>query len=160
MNSNYMKNLIISVATALLIAGCASMGGSDSGVNILTSGNHSNIKDPQYSDIHNQADFDALWQKAFAKQSGAPDKPVVDFSKDMVLAIFIGDQSTGGYIIRIKNVDTSGATIDVTVLVTSPGQNCRHPRSASDAFMIATMPASTKTVNFDPKYEQAPACGA
>ena len=159
MNSKLMKTLIISAATALLIAGCASMGGSDSGADILATGSHSNMKDQTYSDIHNQADFDALWTKAFANQSSAPDKPVVDFSKDMVLAVFIGEQPTGGFRIRISKIDTSGADIEVTVVGVQPGQNCRHPQTSSEPFLIATFPASTKTVNFTPQSERAAQCG-
>ncbi|MGA9854825.1 MAG: protease complex subunit PrcB family protein [Gammaproteobacteria bacterium] len=160
MNSNSMKSLILSAVTALLMVGCASMGGGDSGANILATGSHSNIKDQMYQDIHNQADFDAMWSKAFANQSGAPDKPVVDFSKDMVLAIFIGEQPTGGFRIRISKVDTSGADIEVTFDGIQPGQNCPHVQvSKSEPFLIATIPASTKSVNFNPQSERAPACG-
>jgi len=158
-NRNYMLKLIISASAALLIAGCASMGGGNSGAEILASGNHSNIKNQTYQDIHNQADFDAMWKKAFTNQSGAPDKPTVDFSKDMVLAVFIGDQPTGGFRIRFSKIDSSGATIEAAVVVTQPGQNCRHPQSSSDAFLIATIPASTKSVNFNPQSERAPSCG-
>ena len=163
MNSNFMKTLIFLATAALLLAGCASMSGGDSGVNVLASGNHSNMKDQQYSDIHNQADFDALWKKAFVGQSGAPDKPVIDFSKDMVLAAFIGDQPTGGYEIRFKDIDASGASVNVTVEVTQPGQNCLRSQSSqrpSEAFLIVAIPASTKPVNFNtPPAERAPGCG-
>ena len=100
-----------------------------------------------------------MWNKAFAGQSGAPDKPVVDFSKDMVLAIFIGEQPTGGFRIRINKIDTSGADIEVTLVGIQPGQNCRHPQTSSEPFLIATFPASTKTVNFTPQSERAAQCG-
>ncbi len=159
MNSNFMKTLIISAATALLMAGCAGMSGGDSGANILATGSHSNIKDQIYQDIHNQADFDAMWNKAFAGQSGAPDKPVVDFSKDMVLAVFIGEQPSGGFRIRIGKIDASGPTIEVTIVGIQPGQNCRHPQTSSEPFLIATFPSSTKTVNFSPQSERAAQCG-
>jgi PrcB C-terminal len=155
----FMQKLIISAAAALVIAGCASMGGGDSGVDILASGNHSNMKDQQYVAFTNQADFDSMWQKAFAGQSGAPDKPVVDFSKNMVLAIFIGEQPTGGFRIRISKVDTSGADIQVTFYGIQPGQNCRHPQTSTEPFLIATIPTSTKSVDFNPQSERAPACG-
>ena len=159
MKSNSMKTLATVTMLTLLLAGCASTSSDNSGIVVLASGSHSNMKDQQYMDIHNQADFDAMWQKAFVNQSGAPAKPVVDFSKDMVLAVFIGDQPTGGYTIRLNNTDASGDNVDVTVLVTQPGQNCRHPESSSDAFLIAAIPASTKSVNFNPQAARAPACG-
>ncbi|MDE2090905.1 MAG: protease complex subunit PrcB family protein [Gammaproteobacteria bacterium] len=162
MNSKLMKSLILSVATALLMAGCATMGGGATGVDVLASGNHSNMKDQQYSDIHNQADLDALWKKAFAGQSSAPDEPKVDFNKNMVLAAFIGEQNTGGYNILFSSIDASGASVNVTVLITQPGQNCLRSQAAqrqSEAYLIATAPASAKPVNFNPSPQRAPGCG-
>ncbi len=160
MSSNYMKTLMISCMAALLMAGCASMGGGNSGAQVLVNGNHSKIKDQVYKDIHNQADFDALWKQAFEGMSGAPDKPVVDFSKQMVLVAFIGDQPTGGYRIRFTKIDSTGPTINVSILVSQPGQNCRVPQRASDAFLIVAIPASSKPVNINtPDTERMPACG-
>ncbi|MGA9852922.1 MAG: hypothetical protein WBR15_08340 [Gammaproteobacteria bacterium] len=160
MNSNIMKSLTVVATLVLLLAGCASMDGSSSGgVEVLSSGNYSNMKDQQYKDIHNQADFDALWQQAFANQSGAPSKPSVDFSKDMILAAFLGDQKHGGYIIRFTDYDASGATVNVTIEVTVPGTNCRYPGRAADPFLFALAPATTKQVNFNVSQRNAPACG-
>ncbi|MGH8402941.1 MAG: hypothetical protein ACRESO_06000 [Gammaproteobacteria bacterium] len=159
MNSNVMKTLIAIAALTLLLAGCASMGGGSSGIESLASGQHSNIKDQQYTDIHNQADFDALWQKAFANMPSAPTKPVLDFSKQMVIASFIGHEDHGGYLVRVMKVDDSGPTLNVTVMVTVPGANCRHTLSPTDTYNLSAIPASTKQVNFDPQQQNAPACG-
>lgn len=154
-----MKTLTIAAVTGLLLAGCASLSGGPAGVTVLASGNHSNIKDQMYKDIHTQADFDKLWQKAFGGMGMAPDKPNVDFSKDMVIASFIGEQKHGGFIIRITKVDQTPSGIDVTVMTTIPGANCRYPRSTSEQFQIATIPASTKPVSFNAEQQNAPACG-
>lgn len=154
-----MKTLTAIAALTLLLAGCASMGGSSSGIEILTSGQHSNIKDQQYTDIHNQADFDALWKKAFANMSSAPTKPVVDFSKQMVIASFIGHEDHGGYFVRVTKVDDSGATLNVTVMVTIPGANCHFTLASTETYNFSAIPASSKTVNIDPKQQNAPSCG-
>ncbi|MDE2234439.1 MAG: protease complex subunit PrcB family protein [Gammaproteobacteria bacterium] len=160
MNRNYLHTLMLACAATLLVAGCASMGGGNSGATVVASGDHSLIKDQEYKDIHTQADFDALWDKAFKGMSGAPDKPQVDFSKQMVLAAFIGDQNTGGYTIRFTKIDSTGPTIDVSILVTQPGQNCRVPQRLSDTYLIVAIPASSKPVNINnPQSERMPACG-
>jgi PrcB C-terminal len=161
-NSKHMKILFISMMAGFLIAGCASMGGATSGVDELSSGNHSNIKDPMSLDIHNQADFDALWQKAFANLSGAPDKPMVDFSKSMVVAVFAGGEPTGGYAIRVSNVDNTGDSMNVTAVITQPGQDCLRSdfsRRASEPYLFAMLPASTKPVNITTQLRNAPSCG-
>lgn len=160
MNSKLAKTLIGAATLGLLLAGCASMGGGGgNGIVSLSSGNYSNLKDQQYKDIHSQADLDALWQQAFGGLSGTPDKPTVDFSKNMVLAAFLGEQKHGGYIVRFTDLDASGPTVNVTVEVTIPGTNCRYPERPAQPFMFATAPATTKQVNFTVTQRNAPACG-
>jgi len=132
-----LKILPGAAVLAMLLAGCASMGGGGAaGVEVLASGNYSNMKDQQYKDIHNQADFDALWQRAFGGLSGAPSKPTVDFTKNMVLAAFLGQQKHGGYVVRIAKLDDSGPTVNVTVEVTIPGTNCRYPPARGPAILV------------------------
>lgn len=160
MNIARIKTLTIAAVTGLMLAGCASLGGGGpAGVTVLTSGNHSNIKDQTYKDIHTQADFDKFWDQAFGGMGMAPDKPTVDFSKDMVIASFIGEQTHGGFVIRITKVENTGSEIDVTVTVTIPGANCRYPRNSTEQFQFATLPASTEPVNFNLAQQNAPACG-
>lgn len=159
MNSKLAKTLIGAATLALLLAGCASMSsGGGSGIESLSMGNYSNIKDEQYKDVHNQADLDALWKQAFSGMSGAPDKPTVDFSKNMVLAMFLGDQKHGGYLVRFTNFSVTGDTANVTVEVTVPGANCRYPNRASDPYAFALAPAA-KQVNFNVTQRRAPDCG-
>ena len=159
MNSKLAKTLIGAVTLALLLAGCASMGGGGSnGIVPLNMGNYSNIKDEQYKDVHNQADLDTLWQQAFSGMSGAPDKPTVDFSKNMVLAMFLGDQKHGGYLVRFTDFSVTGDSANVTVEVIIPGANCRYSNRASDPFAFALAPAA-KQVNFNVTQRRAPDCG-
>ena len=159
MNSKLTKPLIGAATLVLLLAGCASMGGAGSnGLVPLGMGNYSNIKDEQYKDVHNQADLDALWKQAFGGMSGAPDKPMVDFSKNMVLAMFLGDQKHGGYLVRFTDFSVTGDTASVTVEITIPGMNCRYSNRASDPFAFALAPAA-KQVNFNVTQRNAPPCG-
>ena len=159
MKSQFLKTLTGAAVSAMLLAGCASMGGGGgNGVVPLSMGNYSNIKDEQYKDVHNQADLDALWQQAFANLSGAPQKPAVDFSKNMVIAMFLGHQEHGGYLIRFTDFSITGDTANVTVEVTIPGANCRYPNRTSEPFAFALAPAA-KQVNFNVTQRNAPECG-
>ncbi|HKT31351.1 MAG TPA: hypothetical protein VJS89_02515 [Gammaproteobacteria bacterium] len=154
-----MKPLAAAAVCALLLAGCAGMGGGGgNGVEPLSMGNYSNIKDEQYKDVHTQADLDALWTQAFANMSGAPDKPMVDFSKNMVLAMFLGDQKHGGYLVRFTDFSVTGDTASVTVEVIIPGTNCRYPNRPSNPFAFALAPAA-KQVTFNVVQRNAPPCG-
>ncbi len=158
MNSNIIKTLTAAAALVLTLTGCASMGGV-AGVDVLATGNHSSMKNQQYVDVHNQADFAALWAKTF-KGFSAPSMPQVNFSKDMVLGAFIGEQKHTGYLIRIKKINATGATTNVTVEVTIPGTNCQHIiRGRTQPYLFVTAPAESKPVNFNVTQRNAPPCG-
>lgn len=50
-----------------------------------------------------------------------PQVPKVDFSKDRIVALFMGEKSSGGYAIKVKNVSEKGGKIYVAVEETKPG---------------------------------------
>src|SRR5579862_1950462 len=140
------KAFVIVAVLAAGIAGCASGGGSaSSGVETLASGNHSSVTDQDYKDFHNQADLDAYLAKAFAKQASPP-KLDVDWTKQMVLTAFIGQQKQTGYRIRFTSVDESGDTVSVHVRVIIPCHQKAIP-DPSEPYMIVAAPATTKPVN-------------
>lgn len=148
-----MKRLLIAVAAlAVILAGCATMGGT-SGITVLQSGSHSAMKDQSYKDFHNQADLDAFMATAFAK-GDAPDLGKIDWTKNMVLAAFIGEQSNSGYRVYINKLDDSAPdSVQVHVRVTIPCSKESQPAKQSP-FQIVTAPATTKTVNFaDPEQD-------
>lgn len=141
-----MKRLSIAVAAlAAIIASGSAISGPD--VDILLKGQHSNIKYYTAKDFHNQADLDAFMATAFDK-GNAPSVPAVDWSKNMVLAVFIGYQKSGGYNIRFTKVDDSGDSIQVSVKVVVPCEERARP-DPSQPFQIVAVPASTKPVNFN-----------
>lgn len=51
--------------------------------------------------IQTQQEWDDLWQKTFLSSSEAPD---IDFSSNIVIAVYMGERSTGGYRIEITNI--------------------------------------------------------
>lgn len=51
--------------------------------------------------IRSDAEFRKLWDTHSARTSPRPDPPKVDFAREMVIAVFLGQKSTGGYSIEI-----------------------------------------------------------
>ncbi|HEV2332139.1 MAG TPA: hypothetical protein VGV16_03175 [Gammaproteobacteria bacterium] len=148
-----MKKLFIAVAAlAVILAGCASMGGSSaSGVSVLQSGSHSAQKDEALKDFHNQADLDAFMATAFDK-GGAPSLKL-DWSTQMVVAFFVGAKQNTGIRAAITKVDETGAQVQVSSKVVIPCEKQSRPEPSSP-YIIVAAPASTKTVNFsDPDVE-------
>ena len=149
-----MKRVSIAVAAlAAILVSAAAISGSD--IHVLASGNHSTVKFPTTKDFHNQADLDAFMATAFDK-GHAPSLDAVDWNKDMVLVLFIGYQKYTGYRIRFTNVDDSGDAVTVDSSVSVPCS--MHARQDDqEPFVMVTVAASTKPVNFNqPKQSNQP----
>lgn len=147
-----MKKLFIAVAAlAVVLAGCASMGGGASGFDVLQSGSHSAQKDEALKDLHNQADLDAFMATAFDKGDAPSLK--VDWNTQMVLAFFVGAKQNTGIRAAFVKVDETGAQVQVSTKVVIPCEKQSRPEPSSP-YVIVAAPASTKTVNFtDPDVE-------
>ena len=140
-----MKRLIVTLAAlaAIVVSGAAISSGPDT----LAKGSHSNIKYITMKDFHSQADLDAFMATAFDK-GHAPDLGTVDWTKNMVLAVFAGYQQHSGFQLRITKVDDSSDTIQVNWKVVIPCSE-RAGSDESQPFLFVTYPASTKPVNFN-----------
>lgn len=65
--------------------------------------------------------WNALWAAHDPWQSTPPS---VDFTQDVVLAVFAGRRSTSGHSIQVTNLNLSVATLDVRTFEVAPGRNC------------------------------------
>jgi hypothetical protein len=155
-----MKSFLIGLAVmAAALAGGSAIGDDVEGMTVLQQGNHSDIKEQTFKDIHNQADLAALWAQMYAKLSSPPAVPQVDWTKQMVIAFFMGDQKHGGYRIRITKAAEDLGSFNVDVTVTIPGQNCNFPHDDSQPYIVVALPASTAQVNPNIVQKNMPPCG-
>jgi hypothetical protein len=70
-------------------------------------GSQSGMTEPFQTVFRNTGDWSAFWEKAIAPYSRAlRQAPVIDFSKDMVVGVFMGKEPLAGYQIRIVKTAT------------------------------------------------------
>ncbi|MBY0551960.1 MAG: protease complex subunit PrcB family protein [Candidatus Obscuribacterales bacterium] len=97
---------------------------------------------------------DARWQKVYKKHSNVrpqPPAPDVDFRKEMIVAVFMGQRSSGGYSIRVTRVERrDGATYVyytnynpppgsfTTAAMSAPYHLVKVPRYTGPVYFIAT----------------------
>jgi hypothetical protein len=82
--------------------------------------------------------FTDIWTKI----GKPPPPPKIDFNKQDVIAVFAGQQPTGGYSIKIqKIVDGAGKRI-VSILLTKPGKNCVTTDAVTAPFDVVSVSAS------------------
>lgn len=73
--------------------------------------------------------------------------PKIDFSKERVVALFMGQRNTGGHAIKVKNVTEKGGKIYVDVEETSPGSGDIVTMALTNPFTIVKI-NSTKEILF------------
>ena len=157
-----MKKLSIILGASLIaLAGCGGgdkpIGAGDTAATILANSKNSGVKEQDARQAHNQADFQKLWDDAYAGRTEPP-LPTVDFTKNTVVAYFLGEMKHGGFVLRIDRAEATADGYDVDFLVIAPGDACHNmTQEVSHYFLIASVP-TTKDVTFDVKSRQTPAC--
>jgi hypothetical protein len=60
----------------------------------------------------------------FWSELGVGDRPAVDFTRDIVIAVAAGERPSGGYEIAVNQVTQTNGELRVEVRESSPGPNC------------------------------------
>ncbi len=94
--------------------------------------------------IKNAKDWTQLWNSL--GHSALP--PEVDFTSDMIIGVFQGEKSTGGYGIEINKIIEKGNAIEASVTETSPGRGCMVTLAFTSPFQVVKAQRSDKEVVF------------
>ncbi|GMV38222.1 MAG: hypothetical protein AMXMBFR61_27300 [Fimbriimonadales bacterium] len=86
--------------------------------------------------ITNQRDLDMLWAEHNGARQGALPKPVVDFEKQSLVAVFAGDKPTHGYSLTVKSINETERSIDVYVGLVSPAKDAKVIRQITQPWIV------------------------
>lgn len=77
----------------------------------------------------------------FWSELGVGDRPAVDFTRDLVVAVAAGQRPSGGYEIAVTGVRQADGELTVEVVETAPGPNCMTSASLTQPVDIVVVPA-------------------
>jgi hypothetical protein len=86
---------------------------------------------------------DANAWAAFWSELGVGDRPAVDFTRDVVVAVAAGQRPTGGYEIAVDRVRQVNGELTVEVVETTPGPNCTTTTSLTQPVDVVVVPVPT-----------------
>ena len=109
-------------------------------------GFRSGIREPLQAVIRNETEWRALWQKHVSIQADPPPLPTIDFTKDIVAAVFLGEKPTGGYAIEIVGAERNDGTLTVSFNEKRPQPGGMTIQSFTQPFHIVRV-AATATEN-------------
>ena len=98
--------------------------------------------------IRKEADWEAFWDDFTATVSPKPDRPDVDFSRHMVIAATMGQQSSGGYSISVEQVAEKDGTLYAAVQEVLPGVGCLATTALTAPAVAVSVPRRDGVVAF------------
>ena len=115
--------------------------------------NNSGHSEAQNYVISTETDWQTLWDKIFSNQSEKPPLPEIDFSRRTIVAVFDGEQPTGGFEISIQEIVETENSFEVAVKAFSPGPRCAVTGTVTRPFDIVEIEKIEKPILFHVRHK-------
>ena len=76
----------------------------------------------------------------FWSELGVGERPEVDFSRELVIAVASGQQPTGGFSIAVEQVSQKQGELTIRVVETGPGRNCVTTSELTQPVEVVAVP--------------------
>ena len=116
-------------------------GMSAQGPRTVAKGDQSNIDSAKQVVVRTDAEWTQLWSQH------APDRPPppIDFSKETVIALFMGSRPNAGYSTAVVSVTEGGGALIVRYSETRPPRDAITAQVITFPFHVAAIPKATAT---------------
>ena len=105
---------------------------------------------PEQLVLRDQAAWRAAWARVH-QEPGAPALPSVDFTREMVVVLALGERSSGGHQVRFDAIAVSGNDAVVRYTVTEPDPSCMTTQAITAPVDVVRVPRVSGTVRFEPR---------
>lgn len=109
---------------------------------------NSGILDPLRVVIRDRDDWRETWKLINTPRFPRPPLPEIDFSREMLIVVAMGQRNTGGYDVIVDGVYEKDKKLEVDVKTTSPGRSCGLPGMATEPVDVVRVPKSDYPVVF------------
>ena len=92
----------------------------DTSFQTVVKGSRSGVREPLQIVIRSQAEWDALWKRHVSIETNPPPPPAIDFNKQIVIGVFLGEKPTGGYDVEIIRTEQSDGALVIHYREKSP----------------------------------------
>lgn len=99
--------------------------------------------------VKSQARFDDFWGKIHGNSGSVPEPPEIDFQEKMVIGVFKGRKSNGGYGIEVTEACKQNGDLNVKVTNETPAEGCPVTNAISSYYQLVTVPKVQGAVQFD-----------
>jgi hypothetical protein len=86
----------------------------------IAKGYRSGVRESLQIVARNQAEWDSLWKRHLSVETNPPPTPAIDFNKQIVVGVFLGEKPTGGYDVEIIRAEQSDGALVIHYREKSP----------------------------------------
>lgn len=105
-------------------------------------GFRSGIRETLQAVARNDAEWLGLRKRHALVQSNSPPLPDIDFEKEMVAAVFLGDKPTGGYAVEIVRSEKTKGLLTISFREQSPRPGSIQTQAFVQPFHIVSIPGT------------------
>ena len=144
-----MRSLFICV-TVLLLAGCATVAGAGSEIQFQTvdRGAYSGVQQADATIIRTPEEFARVWAAVHRGARPEPPTPDVDFEREMVAAVFQGQQPTGGYAVAVERIEQLEDRVVIHVTSIQPRPEDFVTMALTSPYHLVRLPRQDLPVEF------------
>jgi protease stability complex PrcB-like protein len=114
-------------------------------IRTIDKGAQSNIDSARQAVARTPAEWQALWQAhAFDRQL-----PPVDFSREMIVGVFLGSRPTAGFAVEIVGAEARGDSLVVRYRETAPPRDAVTAQILTSPFHLVAAPRASGAVTFE-----------
>lgn len=115
----------------------------------IAMGSRSGVRQPLQIVLRTQDEWAALWQKHIAGEINSQPLASIDFNKDLVAAVFLGEKATGGYDVEIVRIERSGTALVIDYREKAPPTGGIVTQALTQPFhIVKVLAASNLTASF------------
>lgn len=101
---------------------------------------YSGMVTPTRMVVRDAATWQAVWEQIFRNQTPRPPVPQVDFTREVVAVVALGERRTGGHGIFIDDATEVSTGVTINVRTVSPEQNCVVTQALTQPVDAARLP--------------------
>lgn len=138
----------------MMFISCSGMGSGPAKVpaEVILNGTYSAINEKREMIIYTNDEYQKLMVEVYKNLDQMPRIPVVDFTKNSLVAVFSAQKPSGGYFINIDSITIGSKGLTVNVIESSPGSTCNVTDVITQPFEIVKIPKTDEKAVF--KYKQ------
>jgi hypothetical protein len=95
---------------------------------------------PDYQLLRTPDELATAWNRAHGAALQAPPLPGVDFDRETMLAVFLGQKPTGGYGAEVRGVTLEGGDLFIDLVETEPGAGSMVTQALTSPWLLVRVP--------------------